>query len=199
MKTMILFLLAGILPLNFSIAQETPEFEPYWHCNHNSVINDHLKAVQTEDGFSCWAQCEPPPQVFESPLGSERIHACLDLDISGGVGLAARACEASLGPVTPCLPSSSGGGGGSDSSTKALIAGGVAIAAVAVVKFLAPPETPDGVSIRPKANIAFRDGVAVSTAGLLADWRNWEVAAVSANAGEGWTKPYARVQWTWVF
>ena len=139
----------------------------------------------------------PFPQNYEPPLGDGRIHACVDQVLSNDIGLDERACEASLGPVTPCLPSS-GGGGGNDSSTKALIAGGVAIAAVAVVKFLAP-EIPEGVNIRPKANIAFRDGVAVSTAGLVGDWRNLEFAAVSANTGQGWTKPYAKVQWTWVF
>ena len=197
MKTAILILLAGILPLNFTVAQEVSEFEPYWHCEHNRRIPYPQQAVRTDDGFSCWAQCEPLIPNEQAPLGDERIHACLDQVLSDSIGLDERACEASLGPVTPCLPSS-GGGGGNDSSTKALIAGGVAIAAVAVVKFLAP-EIPESVNIRPKANIAFRDGVAVSTAGLVGDWRNWEFAAVSANTGEGWTKPYARVQWTWVF
>ena len=197
MKTAILILLAGILPLNFSIAQEAPEFEPYWQCEHHRRIPYPDQVVRTDEGFSCWAQCFLPPPNFEGPSVDERIHACVDQVLSDSIGLDERACEASLGPVAPCLPSSSGGGG-SDNSTKALIAGGVAIAAVAVVKFLAP-EIPEGVNIRPKANIAFRDGVAVSTAGLVGDWRNWEFAAVSANTGEGWTKPYARVQWTWVF
>ena len=197
MKTAILILLAGVLPLNFSIAQEVEEYQPRWRCDHNSLITYPKQAVRTDDGFSCWAQCERPTPDFLSPLGDERIHACVDQVLTDDIGLDEIACGESLGIPPQCLPSS-GGGGGSDNSTKALIAGGVAIAAVAVVKYLAP-EVPEGVNIRPKANIAFRDGVAVSTAGLLADWRNWEVAAVSANAGEGWTKPYARVQWTWVF
>ena len=197
MKTAILILLAGILPLNLSVAQEEMEYEPRWRCQHNSAITYPEQAVRTDEGFSCWAQCEQPQEGDLTPLGDQRIHACTDSNIYGTSAADTRACEESLGPVTPCFPSSSGSGG-NDNSTKALIAGGVAIAAVAVVKFLAP-ETPEGVNIRPKANIAFRDGVAVSTAGLLADWRNWKVAAVSANTGQGWTKPYARVQWTWVF
>ena len=197
MKTAILILLAGILPLNLSIAQESMEYEPRWRCFHNSTLTYPLQAVRTDDAFTCWAQCEAPSPDFQGPAVEDRVHACEGQVISSDLGLEERACAASLGPVTPCF-SSSGGGGGSDNSTKALIAGGVAIAAVAVVKYLAP-EVPEGVNIRPKANIAFRDGVAVSTAGLLADWRNWQVAAVSANTGEGWTKPYAKVQWTWVF
>ena len=196
MKKAFLIFLSGILSVVSVAAQAQLEY-PRWRCDHNSAITFGKQAVRTDEGFSCWAQCEQPAPDFLSPLGDERIHACVDQDISGSIGLAARACEESLGVPPQCLPSSSGGGG-SDSSTKALIAGGVAIAAVAVVKFLAP-ETPEGVNIRPKANIAFRDGAAVSTAGLLADWRNWEVAAVSANTGQGWTKPYAKVQWTWVF
>ena len=197
MKTAILILLAGILPLNLSVAQEDTEYEPRWRCQHNSNITYPEQAVRTDDGFSCWAQCERPQEGDLTPLGDERIHACVDQVLSDSIGLDEQACEASLGPVTPCLPSS-GGGSGSDNSTKALIAGGVAVAVVAAVKYLAP-ETPEGVNIRPKANIAFRDGAAVSTAGLVGDWRNWKFAAVSANAGQGWIKPYARVQWTWVF
>ena len=197
MKTAILILLAGILPLNFSIAQEVPEFEPYWHCEHNARISYPDQAVRTDEGHSCWAQCFPPPPNFQGPGGEGRIHACLDSTRFPNTGLGERACEASLGPVAPCFPSS-GGGGGSDSSTKALIAGGVAIAAVAVVKYLAP-EVPEGVNIRPEANIAYRDGLAMSTAGIVGGWRNWQFSAVSANTGQGWTKPYARVQWSWVF
>ena len=197
MKTAILILLSSVLSASTVLATHAPERYPTWRCNHHSTIKNYLQAVVTSEGFSCWAQCEEPPQGFISPEGDGRIHACVDQVLTDDIGLDEIACEESLGVPAQCLPSS-GGGGGSDNSTKALIAGGVAIAAVAVVKFLAP-ETPEGVNIRPKANIAYRDGMAVSTAGLLADWRNWEVAAVSANAGEGWTKPYARVQWTWVF
>ena len=197
MKTAILILLASVLPLNLSIAQEAEEYEPRWRCQHNSLITYPLQAVRTDDGFSCWAQCERPTPDFLSPLGDERIHACVDQVLTDSIGLDVKACEASLGVPPQCLPSSSGGGG-SDSSTKALIAGGVAIAAVAVVKFLAP-ETPEGVNVRPEANIAYRDGLAMSTAGIVGGWRNWQFSAVSANTGQGWTKPYARVQWSWVF
>ena len=195
MKKAFLIFLSGILSVVSVAAQAQLEY-PRWRCNHNSIISDLDKAVQTEEGFSCWAQCEQPSGLFNVP-GDRRIHACLDQQLSDSIGLDEQACEASLGIPAQCLPPSSGGGE-SNNSTKALIAGGVAIAVVAAVKFLAP-ETPEGVNIRPKANIAFRDGVAVSTAGLLADWRNWQVAAVSANTGQGWTKPYAKVQWTWVF
>ena len=98
----------------------------------------------------------------------------------------------------PICPVSSSGGGGTSNSDKALIAGGVALAAVVAYNFLYPEGT-EGVNLRPVANLAYRDGLAVSTAGLKGKWRNMEFSAISANAEEGWTKPYARVQWTWAF
>ena len=197
MKHAILIFLTGILSVNFAISQETLDY-PRWRCEHNSLISDSQKAAQTEDGFSCWAQCEQPPdypETFEVPRGDDRMHACLDLDLSDSIGLDETACEVSLGVPPQCLSSSSGGG---NDNTKALIAGGVAIAAVAVVKYLSP-DLPEGVNVRPEANIAYRDGLAMSTAGIVGDWRNWQFSAVSANTGQGWTKPYARVQWSWVF
>ena len=194
MKTAILIFLAGILSVNSVVAQARLDY-PRWRCDHNSLITFDLQAVRTDDGFSCWAQCEQPTGPFHSPLGDQRMHACLNQTPSGDLAADEFACEKSLGVPAQCLPSSSGGSG---SSTKALIAGGVAIAAVAVVKYLAP-EIPEGVNIRPEANIAYRDGLAMSTAGIVGDWRNWQFSAVSANTGQGWTKPYARVQWAWVF
>ena len=199
MKTAILIFLTGILPLNLAVAQSLLEY-PRWRCSHNSLILDDRRAVDVDHGFSCWAQCEDPigfPETWEPPRGDRRIHACLNQDLSDSIGLDETACEESLGVPAQCLPSS-GGGGGSDNSTKVLIAGGVAIAAVAVVKYLAP-EPPEGVNIRPEANLAYRDGLAMSTAGLVGGWRNWQFSAVSANTGNGWTKPYARIQWAWVF
>ena len=199
MKTAILVFLAGILPLNLALAQERPSF-PRWGCNHNSLIMDDRRAMDVDYGFSCWAQCEDPltlPDTWSPPRGDGRIHACLDQPLTNSIGLDEIACAESLGIPAQCLPSS-GNGGGSDNNTKALIAGGAAIAAVAVVKYLAP-EVPEGVNLRPEANLAYRDGLAMSTAGLVGGWRNWQFSAVSANTGNGWTKPYAKVQWTWVF
>ena len=199
MKNAILIFLTSILSIGFVAAQERPSF-PRWGCDHNPLINDDRRAVDVDYGFSCWAQCEDPltlPDTWSPPRGDGRIHACVDQVLTDNIGLDTIACEESLGVPAQCLPSSSGGGG-SNSSTKALIAGGVAIAAVAVVKYLAP-ETPEGVNIRPAANLAYRDGLAMSTAGLVGDWRNWQFSAVSANTGNGWTKPYARIQWAWVF
>ena len=199
MKTAILVFLTGILSVNSAVVAQGLEY-PRWRCDHNLLIMDDRRAMDVDYGFSCWAQCEDPidfPDTWEAPRGDGRIHACTDSTMYGPTGADARACEESLGIPRQCLPSS-GGGGGSDSSTKALIAGGVAIAAVAVVKYLAP-EVPEEVNLRPEANIAYRDGLAMSTAGIVGGWRNWQFSAVSANTGQGWTKPYARVQWSWVF
>ena len=194
MKNAILIFLIGILSVNLVVAQETYSY-PRWVCNHNRLINDDRRAVDTAVGFSCYAMCEQPPEGFMAPRGDGSIHACLTQPLTDSIGLDEQACEASLGIPAECLPPS--GGGGSD-NTKALIAGGAAIAAVVVVKYLAP-DPPEGVNLRPEANIAYRDGLALSTARIVGGWRNWQFSAVSANAGEGWTKPYARVQWTWVF
>ena len=196
MKNAILIFLAGILPVNFTVAQVELDY-PRWRCFHNSTLADDLRAVNTEEGFSCWAQCEMPEFGDSFPPINEWIHACMDQEPYDSLGTGAIDCEESLGIPRQCLPPSSGGGG-SDSSTKALIAGGVAIAVVAAVKYLAP-ETPEEVNVYPKANIAYRDGLAMSTAGIVGDWRNWEFSAVSTNTGNGWTKPYARIQWAWVF
>ena len=197
MKNAILMFLTGILSVNLVFAQERPSF-PRWSCTHNSLINDDRRAVDTADGFSCYALCEDPvnfPDTWSAPRGDGRIHACLNQSLTDDIGLDIIQCEESLGIPAECLPPS--GGGGSD-NTKALIAGGAAIAAVVVVKYLAP-DLPEGVNVRPEANIAYRDGLALSTAGIVGGWRNWQFSAVSANTGQGWTKPYARVQWSWVF
>ena len=64
---------------------------------------------------------------------------------------------------------------------------------------MTPAELPDGAQIRPSANVAYRDGFAYSTAGLAVDWRKWQFSAVSGNDGRGWSKPYMRAKWEWVF
>ena len=197
MKNAILIFLTGVLSVDFAVAQETYSY-PRWVCNHNRLINDDRRAVDTAVGFSCYAQCEDPtnlPDTWSPPRGDGSIHACLTQSLTDSIGLDEQACEASLGIPAECLPPS--GGDGND-STKALIAGGAAIAAVVVVKYLAP-DPPEGVNLRPEANIAYRDGLAMSTAGIVGGWRNWQFSAVSANTGNGWTKPYARIQWAWVF
>ena len=196
MKNAILIFLIGILPVNFTVAQVELEY-PRWRCFPNSDLISEDRVRDTGEGFTCFATCMLPEFGDPEPPKDEWIHACSDSTRFEHTGSGSIACEESLGIPSQCLPSS-GGGGGSDSSTKALIAGGVAIAAVAVVKYLAP-ETPEGVNVYPKANIAYRDGLAMSTAGIVGGWRNWEFSAVSANTGNGWTKPYARVQWSWVF
>ena len=196
MKNAILIFLIGILPVNFTVAQVELEY-PRWRCYHNSTLISEDRVRDTEEGYTCLPTCMLPEFGDPEPSRDEWIHACSDLISSEHSALGEQVCEESLGIPRQCLPPSSGGGG-SDSSTKALIAGGVAIAAVAVVKYLAP-ETPEGVNVYPKANIAYRDGLAMSTAGIVGGWRNWEFSAVSANTGNGWTKPYARVQWSWVF
>ena len=195
MKTTILTILFSILLNGVTFAQDSgSKFEPYWHCEANELIHPDLRRGET--GFSCWAQCFQPPDLYDGPPDEERFNGCPDQVPSDNLARDENRCEASLGPVTPCLSASSGGG--TSNADKALIAGGVAIAAVAAYHFLAP-EMSEGLNVRPVANLAYRDGLAVSVAGLKGNWRNVEFSAMSANAGEGWTKPYARVQWAWAF
>ena len=195
MKTTILTILFSVLLNGFTFAQDSgSEFEPYWHCVANDNIGPPIQRGET--GFTCWAQCVPVLSA-EDPIPEDQLfNGCSAQVRTDNFAEDARRCEQSLGPVTPCFPASSGGG--TSNADKALIAGGVAIAAVAAYHFLAP-EMPEGLNVRPVANLAYRDGLAVSVAGLKGNWRNLEFSAMSANAGEGWTKPYARVQWAWAF
>ena len=87
-----------------------------------------------------------------------------------------------------------------DGNNKALIAGGIAIAAIAAWKFLAP-ELPDGAAFQPHANVGFRNGTAFTTAGLSAEWRNWHLSAGSSHDGRGWSRPSGRLDWRveWAF
>ena len=108
-------------------------------------------------------------------------------------------------PGVPCVrgatedPSTSASSsGGSSGTNKALIAGGVVVAAVALYNFV-DPDLPDGLTLEPTANLAYRDGLPYSSAALSGEYGNWAFSAASANFGQGWSKPYARVQWAWVF
>ena len=185
-------ILVGILSIAPSIAQDA--FQPRWNC----FPNDGGPGEIGTEGYTCWPVCTeaedgPRPVATRQNrrnacTGSGYDHTDVDDDFR---------CAAEQGePI--CSVSSSGGGGGTSNADKALIAGGVAIAVVAAYNFLYP-EMPKGLNVRPVANLAYRDGLAVSIAGLKGEWRNLEFSAMSANAGEGWAKPYARVQWTWAF
>ena len=191
MKT-IIFLLIGILSIAPSIAQEA--FQPHWAC----FPNDGGPGEIGTEGYTCWPVCTeaedgPRPVVTRQ----NRRNACTGSEWDTLNALDNLRCAENQGePICPVSSSSSDGG--TSNADKALIAGGVAIAAVAAYNFLSP-DLPKGLNVRPVANLAYRDGLAVSIAGLKGEWRNLEFSAMSANAGEGWAKPYARVQWTWAF
>ena len=185
-------LLISILLIMPSVAQQF--VEPHWACFPNSGFEGEIGS----EGYTCFPVCtEDEFDGRHLSLRQNRRNACT----GSGYDLTDPddnfRCAAAQGdPI--CSVSSSGGGGGTSNADKALIAGGVAIAAVAAYNFLSP-DLPEGVNLRPVANLAYRDGLAVSVAGLQGNWRNLEFSAMSANAGEGWTKPYARVQWAWAF
>ena len=81
---------------------------------------------------------------------------------------------------------------------RALLAFGVAFAAGVAVNALAP-HLPEGLSLVPEVRAAYRDGLMMTSAELTADWRKWTVSASAVNFQGEWSRPYARVQWTWAF
>ena len=184
-------LMVGILSIMPSIAQEA--FEPHWICLPNIGFSGEIGT----EGYTCAPVCTEAEDGI-IPLSERRNlrNACAGPLYDTTNADDAFRCAADQGD--PICSISSSGGGGTSNADRALITGGVAIAVVAAYNFLYP-ETPEGVNVRPVANLAYRDGLAVSIAGLKGEWRNLEFSAMSANAGEGWTKPYTRVQWTWAF
>ena len=100
-----------------------------------------------------------------------------------------------MATTEPPASSSSSGGGGSGG---ALIAGGAVLAGIVLWNAFAP-ELPDGAELRPSANVAYRDGFARSNFGLYAAYGDWSAVVSSSHAGQGWSKPYARIRWEWAW
>ena len=86
----------------------------------------------------------------------------------------------------------------SDIHKKALVAFGGAFLAGIAIQSIAP-HLPDGLTVRPNVHAAYRDGLMMTSAELTADWRKWTVSASAVNFQGEWSRPYARVRWTWVF
>ena len=97
-------------------------------------------------------------------------------------------------PATENPPTSGSGGGGS----AALVVGGAVVAGIVLWNAFAP-ELPDGVEFRPTGNTTYRDGFARSNFGLYAAYGDWSAVVSSSHAGQGWTKPYARIRWEWAW
>ena len=85
-----------------------------------------------------------------------------------------------------------------DFHKKALLAVGVAFAGAVAVQAITP-HLPEGLSLVPDVRSAYRDGLMMTSAELTAGWRKWTVSASAANFQGEWSRPYARVQWTWAF
>ena len=210
MKNLILLILslAMFLPV---AAQEN--VRPYWDCLPGPSRTPYIYTVvcdlscsalgyrvqfhpeghicETEDEFVdehlFWVQCEE-----EARRQTENTCDDLTLEPLPGTNPPPMTVMA-----TVSSPTSSGG---SDGGKKALIAGGIAVAAVAFVKWL-NPELPEGASFRPHANVGFRNGTAFTTAGLSAEWRNWRVSVASFHHGTGWARPSGRLDYRveWAF
>ena len=201
MKTPILLILA--LLSQVALAQQTA-FDGVWNCSSHHPNDQFRRCIAGCRGFT------PDWTIFPTGFmfcpGSER----------GTPGDSQERCEALFAgmpplccpPGVPCTRDTPGPEGPSSSTSsssrdknrnQALIAGGIALFTAVLVKAATPEELPDGVQIQPIANIAYRDGLAYSSAALAVDWHNWAFSASSGNTGQGWSKPYARIQWTWAF
>ena len=106
-------------------------------------------------------------------------------------------------PVTtnprPTTPTSGGGGGGGSSGGGAVLAGG---AALLVFHFAnhwtdnwSQEFLPEGLEVKPRANVVYRDGWSGAFAGLTATYGDWTMNASSRHSGEGWSGPDARLDW----
>ena len=197
MKNLTLLMLA--LLGQVALAQQVP-FDGVWNCTSHPVDRELRRCVPFCTGAnSTWTII---PGSMDCP-GSE----------IGTPGDSRGRCEELFNATPPlCCPpgttcargtpetpsSSSSSGGGSSGKNKALIAGGVVVAAVALYNFVGP-DLPNGLTLEPRANLVYRDGLPYTSAALSGEYGNWAFSASSANFGQGWSKPYAQVRWAWVF
>ena len=133
--------------------------------------------------------------------GDPLTFVCTQSHIPPGFEFASHTCSDYANALIPiqCVRPSSGQSSSSNSTNKALIAGGVVVAGVALWNFLQPEIPVEGLEIQPKANFAYRDGFPSSSVSLQGEYGNWAFSASSVHTGKQWTKPYARAQWAWVF
>ena len=232
MTKIITLFIAGILAMPYAMARTVGD--GVWDC-----FNETGMPRPTQ--FMCYSQCAWPG--FPPNLSREEFQrlnprvptpatwTCTADDVSV-YPFGYFDCEP-VGPPITCTPRPAPqSGGGSSGTNKALVAGGVVVAGVALWNFLQPEIPVDGLKIQPKANLvyrdgfvsssmslqgeygnfavgklqirpranfAYRDGFASSSAVLQGEYGNWAFSASSAHTGREWTKPYARVQWAWVF
>ena len=197
MKTPILLILA--LLGQVALAQQAP-FDGTWDCGFRHPDAPLRFCIAICPGYtSDWTVL---PDAEPNCPGSEH----------GSPGDTQARCEALVAGMPPlCCPPGTNctrdtpgpeGPASSTSSTSrnknsghALIAGGLALFTAVLVKTAMQDELPDGVQIRPIANIAYRDGWSGAFAGLTATYGDWTMNASSRHSGEGWSGPDARLDW----
>ena len=177
-----------------ALAQYAP-FGGRWHCGPHQFGEEQLY---------CSAGCVGPPELgLIMRVVPPGLHACPheQLGISWND---LYFCEGWFQDTMPpvCFPPGSHPdefvAPKDDFHKKALLAVGVAFAGAVAVQAITP-HLPEGLSLTPEVRSAYRDGLMMTSAELTADWRNWTVSASSANFQGEWSRPYARVQWTWAF
>ena len=196
MKLMTLFLTVILTVTSPLVRAQTDDLRVSWACrgNHTPAAREYLCYADcfdsdsnvvgpaTPNQFTCRAEHVGPLGVStDGPFRAE----CRDY-----VELVVQA---------QCIFPSSGQSNSGNSTNKALIAGGVVVAGVALWNFLQPEIPVEGLEIQPKANFAYRDGFPSSSFSLQGEYGNWAFSASSVHTGKQWTKPYARAQWAWVF
>ena len=196
MKSITLLILALLGQVAFA---QQAAFDGFWSCSLRSPDDPLRRCSAVCDGADrSWTVIpkgiDCPGSEFQTPGDSRgRCEALF-------AGMPPLCCP----PGVPCSrdapapTETSSSGGGSSGTNKALIAGGVVVAAVALYNFV-DPDLPDGLTLEPTANLAYRDGLPYTSATLSGEYGNWAFSATSANFGQGWSKPYAQVRWAWVF
>ena len=172
---------------------QTDDLRSSWHC-YNPTNDNPPSALR------CSAACfEKSTNVLL--YDEAEIFSCTQEHVPQGQPLYDFHCMDYAEAFIPvqCVRPSSGQSSSSNSTNKALIAGGVVVAGVALWNFLQPEIPVEGLEIQPKANFAYRDGFPSSSFSLQGEYGNWAFSASTAHTGQEWTKPYARVKWAWVF
>ena len=218
----LLFALLGLLGqrdplvLNLDLGQKSPlvlhldqpalaQTPPYfvngsWECRSEDITNfAHCRAVcPGEIGEAII--CEENGGDFV-PISCGQVQPCVSGTFVCGIGFANlnECLLARQAPPPGTPPPTSGGGGGGSSGGGAVLAGG---AALLVFHFAnhwtdnwSQEFLPEGLEVKPRGNVVYRDGWSGAFAGLTATYGDWTMNASSRHSGAGWSGPDARLDW----
>ena len=208
-----------VLPLDqTALAQAAPSYvNGSWECRYDSRSDLTYCPAECPSGA---IRCESPNLFVGHNCEGNRPN-CIEWINSRGGQIDAPICGVGFAssnecilsrqappdppdpPVTttprPTTPTSGGGGGGGSSGGGAVLAGG---AALLVFHFAnhwtdnwSQEFLPEGLEVKPRGNVVYRDGWSGAFAGLTATYGDWTMHASSRHTGEGWSGPDARLDW----